>query len=44
MTAGLPGASGNLSPGPVSIFQGAGSVGILVSVSGAHLHTQALGG
>ena len=39
--AGLPGASGNSSPGPVSILQGAGSAGILVSVSGAHLHTQA---
>ncbi len=42
--AGLLGASGNSSPGPISNPSGAGSVVILVSVSGAHLHKQALGG
>ena len=42
--AGLPGASGNSSPGPISTLPGAGSVVILVTVSGAHLHKQALGG
>jgi len=42
--AELLGASGNSSPGPISIPPGAGAVVILVTVSGSHLHKQALGG
>ena len=34
------GATGNTSPGPLSISQGTGSAGILVPVSGAHLHSR----
>ncbi len=44
MVVELPGASGTLSPGPISILPGAGSVVILVTVPGAHLQTQAYGG
>src|SRR5579862_7134418 len=42
--AGLPGASGNNIPGADSNLPGAGTVVIVVTVSGSHLQTQALGG
>ena len=42
--AELPGASGKYIPGADSNLPGAGTVVIVVTVSGSHLQTQALGG
>lgn len=42
--AGLPGASGSLIPGADSNLPGAGSAVAVVTVPGAHLRKQALGG